>query len=140
MFKKTKSGSGIGSISTVINCIDGRVQLPANSFIRARFLTTHVDTITSPGVIRTFSRPGSDDLAAILSQLNLSIEAHDSRSVTVVAHTDCAGNPISEEEQKEQVKDAVAFLSGLYPELDVLGLWVNEFWYCSEVAASPAKR
>jgi carbonic anhydrase len=125
---KSKGSSNIKSFSTVINCIDGRVQLPVNSFIRVRFLTTYVDTITAPGVICHFSGPGSAELAVVLTQLNLSIDAHDSDNVTVVAHYNCAANPISEEEQKEQLRRAVAFLAGLYPDLDVLGLWVNEFW------------
>jgi hypothetical protein len=34
---------------TVINCMDGRVQLPVNNWLRKRFNANFVDTITEPG-------------------------------------------------------------------------------------------
>ena len=43
-----------------------------------------------------------------------------------MAHYDCAGNPISDEEQKKILKKAVAFLVNKYINVSVCGLWVNK--------------
>lgn len=37
------------SFCTVINCIDGRVQMPVNQYMQQRFKVKYVDTITEPG-------------------------------------------------------------------------------------------
>ncbi len=130
----TMGMAGIDTFCTIINCIDGRVQLPVNSYARIRFLVDHVDTITAPGPVRLFEEPDSAERRSILDQLKLSVTAHGSSSVAVVAHHDCAGNPVEDEVQKRQVREAAAFLAARFPRLDVLALWVNRFWYCEEVA------
>lgn len=126
------------SFSTVVNCMDGRVQMPVNNYARVKFLTSYVDTITEAGAVRFFEQPNSPEMASILERLEISINAHQSRAVAVAAHYDCAGNPVAEEEQKRQVRIAAEFLANRYPHLDVLGLWVNELWYCYEVCFLPA--
>jgi hypothetical protein len=40
---------------TVINCMDGRVQLPVNKYLQKRFNVAYVDSITEAGPVRIIS-------------------------------------------------------------------------------------
>ncbi len=122
------------SFCTAINCMDGRVQIPVINYLKMRFLATYVDEITEAGPVRFFSISDSPELESILRRTEASLSFHGSTSIGVVAHHDCAGNPVPKERHIEQLREAVRFLAHRYPHLTVLGLWVDEHWCCSEVA------
>ncbi len=42
---------------TVVGCMDGRIQLPVNHYVRERFGVTYVDTITEAGVNKVIAEP-----------------------------------------------------------------------------------
>jgi hypothetical protein len=121
------------SFCTAINCMDGRVQLPVISYLKRRFLVDYVDMITEPGPVRFL---GSDLEAegsfSILRRVEVSVRAHGSQAIAVVAHDDCAGNPLSENEQREQLERSVALLRERYPSLEVIGLWIDGSWKVRE--------
>ena len=50
---------------------------------------------------------------------------HGSQFVAVVAHWDCTGNPVPEDRQKEHLDLAVRSVAARYPNVRVLGLWVD---------------
>jgi hypothetical protein len=61
------------------------------------------------------------------------MRAHGSRKIAVVAHHDCAGNPVPDNTQRGQVNVAVARLSERYPDAEILGLWLKDQWIIERV-------
>lgn len=119
---------------TAINCMDGRVQLPVIQFLQKRFAAAYVDMITEPGPIRILSEQAdASKIDAILQRLNISVDKHFSQRLAVIGHHDCAGNPVSEAEQIDQIKKSVLYLKNKHPQLDVIGLWVDANWKVNEV-------
>ena len=124
------------SFCTVVNCIDGRVQLPVITFLKKRFNAKYVDNITEPGPVLILSGKGEINLVeSILNRVQISIEKHGSTHIALVAHYDCAGNPKPKQTQITQLKKAISFLKGHFKDLDLsfIGLWVNENWLVEEV-------
>lgn len=119
---------------TAINCMDGRTQVPVNDFMRRRFGAAYVDTITEPGPIRILA--GQEDarlVESVLHRINISVEKHGSRAICVVGHHDCAGNPVDKTVQLDQVRQSIEMLRGRYPEVEIIGLWVDDQWVVEEV-------
>ena len=114
------------SFCTVINCMDGRVQLPVIPFLQDYFKAEFVDSITEPGPVRVFD-PTTDPamLKSIMARVDISVNHHGSGQIAVCAHPDCAGNPVNDDVQKAQLKKATAFLKEAYPTVTVVGFWVE---------------
>lgn len=122
------------SFGTVINCMDGRVQLPVLEYLRQRFGVDHVDSITEAGPDGILARQDdAEAVEAICRKVNISHTKHGSRWLAVVAHADCAGNPVSAEAHWQQLELAVRFLRQRFPAMAVLGLWVDEDWSVQEM-------
>jgi len=125
--------------------MDGRVQLPVIDYLRRRCDVDHVDTITEPGPVKILAEAhngrgngggnGSPpvQLGTIRDRLDISIHHHGSRTVAVVAHDDCAGNPVGRAEQLEQLARATAWVREHWPQVDVIGLWVDADWRVEEI-------
>lgn len=115
--------------ATVINCMDGRVQLPVNRWIKKKFSIDFVDTITEPGPNKIISSQKNQNLiTSIKRRLEISTKYHKSKLVAVIGHHDCAGNPTTDENQKEQILLSVKIIKSWYPQIKVIGLWVNKNW------------
>ena len=122
------------SFCTVINCMDGRVQLPVINYLMGRLNVVYVDSITEPGPVRILSEQTDSQLVdSISSRLDISIKKHKSRAIAIVAHYDCAGNPVGKDEQLKQLGSAIVYVAQKYPDVEVLGLWVDENWTVTEV-------
>jgi hypothetical protein len=114
--------------------MDGRVQVPVSEYMRERTGAVHVDTITEPGPARILAESwDSDTTRSILSRVDVSVTRHGSRVVSVVAHVDCSGNPAREEEQLVQLESATRRLSESFPNVTVVGPWVDDSWSVEEV-------
>lgn len=117
---------------TVVNCMDGRVQLPVIDYIKSRFDVEFVDSITEAGPNRMLAE-GDARVDGILARVNISVQKHDSAGIAVAGHHDCAGNPAPKDAQLKHIKAAVQFMQTRYPGLPVAGLWVDENWRVNEV-------
>lgn len=117
---------------TCLSCIDGRVQLPVIDWIKQNMNVQYIDIITKPGMVKWLSgyRKINEE---ILTQLHISMHKHNSKYIYVIAHHDCAGNLVSDEEQKEQILVAVDNIRKMFPSVTVKGLWVNEQWQVSMI-------
>lgn len=114
---------------TVINCIDGRVQLPVINHIMEKHDVEFVDSITEPGPVKYLSeKPASRTSRSILERLDLSIEKHDSRGIAIVAHYDCGGNPVDKEIQIDQLHRSAVFIKSQYSNLALYKIWVDSSW------------
>jgi hypothetical protein len=85
---------------TAVNCIDGRTQLPIINWLSTRFDVEQVDLITEVSPVKELVLDSESAMAASINKrVDVSIRAHDSRGLAIVAHNDCAGNPVPDEEQ-----------------------------------------
>lgn len=120
---------------TVINCMDGRTQIPVIKYLQRRFEVDYVDSITEPGPNLILAEARDERLLdLILKKIRISTEMHNSKGLAVVGHYDCAGNPAPEDEQIEHINRAVEFLREQFPNLEMIGLWVDHNFAVSEVA------
>ena len=122
------------SFCTVINCMDGRVQLPAIRYLQKRFNVEYVDSITEPGPNLILAEQNNPVLVkSVLERLKISIENHHSVGVAVVGHHDCAGNPAPQSDQIIHTQKAAQFLRQQYENIEVIGLWIDKNWEVHEV-------
>jgi len=107
--------------------MDGRIQLPVIVFMKEYFKVEYVDTITEAGPVRFFDK--ITDLAvlnSIYSRVDISVNRHGSKGIAVCAHADCAGSHIEDEQQQQQLQKAVIFLEENYPNIEIIGLWIDQ--------------
>ena len=112
--------------------MDGRPQRKVADYLNTSFGVRNLDTITTAGLVRHLAED-TDQTGTILANLGISVDKHGSHQIAVVAHDDCIGNLVSDRIQKRQLAAAVARIEGLYPEAEVVGLWLNENWIVERV-------
>ena len=123
------------SFCTAINCMDGRTQLPVNDFLRNKFSVDYVDTITEAGPVRILAEEQDSFLTeSILKRNDISIHKHKSIAIAIVAHYDCTGNPVDKDRQLIQLESATRFIKEKYPEIEILGLWINSDWKTEQIS------
>ena len=118
----------VKEFATAINCIDGRVQKPVAEYMQKSFNVDYVDMITEPGPNKILSE-GKDVsiVASLKKKVKISIKKHNSQIIAIVAHYDCAGNPESEDVQKEHLCKAVnVIISWGFPVKKIIALWLDE--------------
>ena len=122
------------SFCTAVNCMDGRVQLPVIRFLMDRYSVRYVDSVTEPGPNRILT-DGTDTrgVRSILRRVDISVKHHGSRTIAVVGHADCTGNPSDDQTQAAQTLRAAEMLRRAYPDLTVVALWVGADWQVSLV-------
>lgn len=119
---------------TAINCMDGRVQDCVNRWIKNLYRADYVDVITAPGPVKILAAGEPEFmLTSIKRCLAVSTEKHRSPAVAIVAHHDCAGNPLPKEEQVGQLLLSGEKIRESFPGLRVHLLWVNEDWQVEEI-------
>lgn len=120
---------------TVLQCMDGRPHRKVADYLTTSFGVRHLDSITTAGTVRHLVEE-TEQTRTLLSNLAISLDRHGSGQVAVVAHHDCAGNPVPDMTQKNQVARAMTHLGELYPDVEVVGLWLNEHWIVERVGRS----
>lgn len=114
-----------GKFGTLINCIDGRTQLPAIRWIKENYSLDFVDNITEPGPDKLVSE---EKIELLKPKIDISIKLHGSNLVVVSGHHGCAGNPISKEEHLSQIRKSIAVIKSLKLPVEVIGIWINDKW------------
>lgn len=128
----------VGRFATAINCIDGRTQRPVSEWIRIQFSVDYVDTITQPGPEAALTRGPANAIEVMRQNVGVSVQAHQSRLLAVAAHHECAGNPVSDDEHKAQVRAACEVIAKWGFPARIVGLWVNEWWQVEVVSDTGA--
>jgi hypothetical protein len=130
-----------GKFGTAINCMDGRTQLPVIAWMKKNADVDYVDMITEPGPEGILASSEPQYSASIWRRVNISVSKHHSGVVMVVAHHDCAGNPVSKEKHLAHLKSAVEVVKSWNFSVRVVGAWVGEDWKVAIVSdTAPAKQ
>jgi len=117
---------------SVVNCIDGRVQIPVIEFLKKRFNVDYVDSVTEAGPPLILSE-NRQEVQSILRKLEISVNKHNSAGIAIAGHFDCAGNPENEQTQTEQIKQSKEFLKIYFSNIEIIGLWVDNRWQVKEI-------
>ena len=101
--------------------------MPIITYLKQRFKSDYVDSITEPGPNRilTEQKP-AHSVHSVMDRLKISTQNHHSNQIAIVGHADCAGNPVSKEEQLGHLKKAVEFIKEKYPQTETIALWIDE--------------
>lgn len=122
------------SFCAVINCMDGRTQLPVIHFLMQRFNVQYVDMLTDAGPLGILANdPDSPRSQAFFERVNTVIHAHDVKELAIAGHWDCRGNPVPKEKQLEQQRAVVQRFREHFPQLTIIGLWVDEAEQVQEI-------
>lgn len=114
--------------ATVLNCIDGRVQIPVIKWMKKNFNVDYVDVITEPGMNKVLSQGSLYEILRLKEKVMVSITAHNSNVVAVVGHYDCAANPVNEEKHFWDIIASTYVVKSFGLPVTVVGLWVDENW------------
>ncbi len=116
------------TFATVLTCIDGRIKAVERDFLLTRFGVAHLDTVTRAGIVKHLTSGYDPATNAIVDDLEASRRAHNSQQLALVAHTECAGNPVDDDMQRGQLAEAITHFGRRYPEMSIVGLWLGEDW------------
>jgi hypothetical protein len=117
-----------GTFGTVINCMDGRTQLPLNAWVKEEFGVDHVDTITEPGPNGILAKGEGPLVDSIKDRVLISVNGHGSKTIVLVGHFDCAGNPGPRDMQEDHVMKGIETIRKWELPVRILGVWVGEDW------------
>jgi len=119
---------------TAINCMDGRVQLPVIEYLKDQYNADYVDMITEAGPIAILSEKTNNAIIdSIIYRTEISVNIHGSKLIAIVAHYDCAGDPLDKAKQLVQLEDSVKLIKQKFSETQILGLWVDKHCVVNEI-------
>jgi len=112
---------------TLVNCIDGTVQLPAIDFVKKMWNVPWVDVITEVAPERAFSDATSKaEVDHILNNIKSSLVNQQRKRLAIVSHSSCDVYKVSDEKKIEMLHLAVNFLSQSFPDASVTGIWIDK--------------
>ena len=114
--------------------MDGRIQEPIIKYLKENYGIIYVDTITEPGPCKIVAENENKiSVNSIMERVSVSVTKHGSKLIAISGHYDCAGNPCDEDLQKKQVKESIKHLKNNFPEIKIIGLWIDNEWKISNV-------
>ncbi len=116
------------SFCTLINCMDGRTQEPAMTWLKERTGVEYVDSITEAGPDGILTNHEHPLLQNILTRIRISRDKHGSKVLALVAHHDCAGNPGERAMHLQHLTKAANTLKRLNLGMQFFALWIDENW------------
>jgi hypothetical protein len=109
--------------------MDGRIQGPIQEYLKSKYNVKYVDAITEPGPCKIIAENNDvNAVNSILQRVTISVNIHKSNLIAISGHYDCAGNPCEAEVQKGQITQSVEYFKNLYPNTEIIGLWVDDNW------------
>jgi carbonic anhydrase len=117
-----------GKFGTAINCMDGRVQLPIINWMREKFGLDYIDMITEPGPDKMVSTGSPGRLASIKTRVDISVQKHGSKVIVISGHDDCAGNPVTKEQHRKDIRAAMHVIKRWHLPVSIYGVWIGSDW------------
>ena len=134
IWSKICYNKSMSKFATAINCMDGRTQLPVINFLKENYDVDFIDMITEAGPVKLLAEKSNQALVdSIFKRCDISVNKHSSTLIAVVAHHDCAGNPIPKEEQIKQCQLAIKLVKEKFTDIKVIGLWIDTNWQVSNL-------
>ena len=130
---------------TAVGCMDGRVQDVIATFGRQKFGVKYADTITEAGIVGKLATESVDKLlvnSLKFKVVDVSIGKHHASGVVVHGHAECAGNPVEDEKQKDDIRKSVQLVQSLVGSIPVVGVFVHrsesdsDQWVAEEIPAT----
>ena len=119
---------------TVINCMDGRVQLPVNDWLKKHYNLDFIDTITEPGPeLALAENTDNSTIHSIRKKVEISVSRHKSNLIAIAGHMDCAGNPADSRTKQEQIAKAIRTVQAWNYDVQIIGLFVDEDWEVRQI-------
>ncbi len=115
------------TFATVINCMDGRVQDPVNTWMKTETHADFIDVITEAGPDALMASTSTAS-RLILKRILVSRDLHQSKNMALVAHHDCAGNPVSQKKHVDQLLQSAKIMATWHLGMTIYLLWVNKNW------------
>lgn len=117
------------TFACAINCMDGRVQQPVADYLKKHCCVDYADAITEPGPCKILAENlDSAVVADIQKRIDISVNKHNSKVIAIVAHPECAGNPVDKNHQVEHLYLAYKKVKSFGFKADILLLWVENDW------------
>jgi|GEM_PF-737648 len=69
----------------------------------------------------------------IKKELGILVRSHGIKHVVISAHHNCAGNPVSKDEQLEQLQRARRTVEAFGYDIEIILLWINDQWMPEEI-------
>ncbi len=115
--------------ATMINCIDGRTQKPVSDWIKKELCVEFVDAVNVAGPTNVITKGVKEVVENLKEEVSISVSGHSSTNVVVIAHQDCAKNPISDEAQISELNESCELIAndwGVPKGVSVIGLWLEK--------------
>jgi len=125
-----------GKFGTCINCMDGRTQEPMIAWMKKGFELDYIDMITEPGPDGILGLRKKELADSIKSRVLISTEKHGSDTIVLVAHADCAGNPVTYEEHLSHLRRGMEYIRSWDLDVDIYGVWIGDETWLPDVVAS----
>lgn len=114
---------------TAINCMDGRVQEPIITWMKHHHNADFIDMITEPGPIKDLSKDEPSPInKSIKKRVEISVQKHGSTIIAIIGHHDCAGNPVDQQTQYQQINQGIKTVQKWGLEATIIGLWIDANW------------
>ncbi|MFP4465798.1 MAG: carbonic anhydrase [Candidatus Goldiibacteriota bacterium] len=126
------------SYATVINCIDGKIQIPVISYIIENFGVDYVDNITEPGAVKYLNRDNEDSstrvkMYSLKKRVEESLNTHGSKLIIITAHAGCVYNPVSKTQQIIQLNEAEETIASWKKKCETAVLWIDENNFINDI-------
>ena len=118
------AGSRRGTFATAVTCMDGRIQQSVVDWARRHFDVDYIDMVTVPGPDRVLAQDFLVRLR-LAADVAVSRRAHGSHQLVVASHADCVGNPVSDDEHEQMVREGTSWLAMQLPTMTIVGVHVD---------------
>lgn len=112
--------------SCTLDCMDARVQHAVKEATQKESHVNLVDVITQAGMVKVLAENKNKPLIEnIKMELEISVQKHGTKCVSIAAHQDCVGNPVSKEEQIKHLRQAKKTVESFGLGIEIVLLWVD---------------
>lgn len=129
-----------GTFATTINCMDGRALAATHAWLKTNYAVDYIDSITEPGMDAWIQNVSGEGRAWLKRKIEISTKGHGSRIITVVAHDECAGNPVTPNIHAEDIKKAISVIHSITNELELSDVLIIPLWVYQKDGAWIAER
>ena len=120
---KSNNNSDYG---TIINCMDGTIQLPAIDFAKKLWKVNRIDVITDVAPEKILSeKKDQKTIERICQNIEASLCDQHTKRLAIVSHSTCDINKASDSSKKEMLQKAISYLKAKYTDIEVVGIWFD---------------